>query len=368
MGSTGARAAGVAGAQDSAPTGPLTNLAHLQWLLDSVPLQASSTHTTYEIAARPTALAPWTYADAQAAGGWRRVGGGSLDPTTGYWSQGAYNADDIARAAVVFTRHWVSTGSEPSRDHAVELLRTLTFLQDATGPYAGNVVLWMQADGTLNPSAEPRELPDPSDSDESYWLARTVWALGEGYAAFAAVDPRLRRLPARAAPAGRRRARAGVTGALRHLAGGGRRPGARVVDHGRRRRNGRGVPRARGIRRRRSDRHASADRVVALRRGRRGDAQRRDRGLAVRRRHAVGRLAEPVARLGWRGRPGAVPVVRRAGGRVTALGGALRMPGRSLRRSSPPAGPTTRGRPCPERPRSPTGRRAASPGSWRQPT
>ena len=33
------------------------------------------------------------------------------------------------------------------------------------------------------------ELPDPSDSDASYWLARTVWALGEGYAAFRHADP-----------------------------------------------------------------------------------------------------------------------------------------------------------------------------------
>lgn len=189
MGATGAHATGVPQAQHMAPVHPLTNLAHLRWLLDSVPLQSSSTHTTYEIAARPSAQAPWTYADAQPAGGWRRVGGGSFDPATGHWSQGAYNADDIARAAVVFIRHWVSTRDASSRDHAVELLRTLTFLQDATGPYAGNVVLWMQADGTLTPSAEPRELPDPSDSDESYWLARTVWALGEGYAAFAAVDP-----------------------------------------------------------------------------------------------------------------------------------------------------------------------------------
>ena len=47
----------------------------------------------------------------------------------------------------------------------------------------------MQPDGTLNPSAEPKELPDPSDSDASYWLARTIWALGEGYAAFRARDP-----------------------------------------------------------------------------------------------------------------------------------------------------------------------------------
>ncbi|MDN5821836.1 MAG: hypothetical protein L0H39_10140, partial [Brachybacterium sp.] len=54
---------------------------------------------------------------------------------------------------------------------------------------AGNVVLWQQSDGTLNRSAIPVELPDPSDSDESYWLARTVWALGEGIAGFAETAP-----------------------------------------------------------------------------------------------------------------------------------------------------------------------------------
>lgn len=49
------------------------------------------------------------------------------------------------------------------------------------GPSKGNVGLWMQPDGTLNPSAEPVELPDPTDSGALNWLARTVWALGEGY-------------------------------------------------------------------------------------------------------------------------------------------------------------------------------------------
>ena len=34
----------------------------------------------------------------------------------------------------------------------------------------------------------PSEI-DPSDSSESYWLARTVWALGDGNAAFAADGP-----------------------------------------------------------------------------------------------------------------------------------------------------------------------------------
>ena len=42
----------------------------------------------------------------------------------------------------------------------------------------------------------PDELPDPSDSDASYWLARTLWALGEGYAAFR-TRPGVRRIPAR---------------------------------------------------------------------------------------------------------------------------------------------------------------------------
>ncbi len=69
------------------------------------------------------------------------------------------------------------------------MLRGLTYLQTVSGKNAGNVVLWMQPDGTLNPSAEPVELPDPSDSDASYWLARTIWALGEGYAAFKGADP-----------------------------------------------------------------------------------------------------------------------------------------------------------------------------------
>ena len=50
-------------------------------------------------------------------------------------------------------------------------------------------MLWQQHDGTLNPSAIPKELPDPSDSAESFWLARTVWALGEGYAGFQKADP-----------------------------------------------------------------------------------------------------------------------------------------------------------------------------------
>ena len=129
----------------------------------------------------------WTYAEPR-NGVLTRVGGGPYDPVTDTYGQGAFNADDVSRAAVVYIRHWVATGSTSSRDAAYQMLRGLTYLQTSSGPNAGNVVLWMQPDGTLNPSAEPVELPDPSDSDASYWVARTIWALGEGYAAFSATD------------------------------------------------------------------------------------------------------------------------------------------------------------------------------------
>ncbi|HEX2771600.1 MAG TPA: hypothetical protein VHN18_04115, partial [Micromonosporaceae bacterium] len=171
------------------PVGPLTNLAHLDFLRARVSPPAQAGHTTYRLAESPQIGVLWTYAEPNPDGTFRRVGGGTYHPDTNTWGQGAYNADDISRAAVVYLRHWRQTGATTSRDASYELLRGLTYLQTATGPNAGNVVLWMQPDGTLNPSAEPKELPDPSDSGPSYWLARTVWALGEGYAAWRTADP-----------------------------------------------------------------------------------------------------------------------------------------------------------------------------------
>jgi hypothetical protein len=172
-----------AAAADAAPA-PLTNLAHLDFLGDTVTPPAQAGHTTYRLADEPAVGVLWTYADRRDDGHYDRIGGGAYDPETNTYAQGAFNADDVSRAAVVYLRHWRQTGDTASRVHAYGLLRGLTYLQTASGPHAGNVVLWMQPDGTLNPSAEPVELPDPSDSGPSYWLARTIWALGEGYAAF----------------------------------------------------------------------------------------------------------------------------------------------------------------------------------------
>lgn len=172
-----------ASAAGAAPA-PLTNLAHLNFLGDTVTPPAQAGHTTYRMDTEPDVGVLWTYADRRADGHYDRIGGGAYDPATDTYAQGAFNADDVSRAAVVYLRHWRQTRDEDSRSRAYEMLRGLTYLQTASGPNAGNVVLWMQPDGTLNPSAEPVELPDPSDSGPSYWLARTIWALGEGYAAF----------------------------------------------------------------------------------------------------------------------------------------------------------------------------------------
>ncbi|GAB2592318.1 hypothetical protein [Microlunatus antarcticus] len=173
----------------AAATTTVTNLAHLDFLLDDVRPKAVTGHTTYRLAEEPELKVPWTYADRKDDGTYSRVGGGDLDPKTGDYSQGAFNTDDIARAAVVYLRHWRQTGSADSRTKAYDLLRAVAYLQTTSGPSYGRSVLWMQADGTLNPSAEPAELPDPSDSADSYWQARSLWAYGEGYAAFKGEDP-----------------------------------------------------------------------------------------------------------------------------------------------------------------------------------
>ena len=169
----------------------LTNLSHLDFLTQTITPPNQPGHSTYRLAEEPELLALWTYAEPEGESGrYRRVGGGDYDTATDTWSQGAFNADDLTRAAVVYLRHWQQTGAASSRVAAYGLLRTVAYLQTLTpGPNEGNVVLWLQPDGTLNPSAEPAEQPDPSDSGPSYWLARTVWALGEGYAAFTADDP-----------------------------------------------------------------------------------------------------------------------------------------------------------------------------------
>jgi YD repeat-containing protein len=173
----------------AAPT-PLTNLAHLDFLGDTVtpPIQAG--HSTYRLAEEPSLGVLWTYAEPQADGTYRRLGGGTYHPETNTYGQGAFNTDDLTRAAVVYIRHWRQFDDAHSRLAAYQLLRTVAYMQTVTDDARrGNFILWMQPDGTLNPSADPKELPDPSDSGPAFWLARSIWALGEGYEAFRRADP-----------------------------------------------------------------------------------------------------------------------------------------------------------------------------------
>jgi len=168
---------------------PLTNLRHLDFLTDRVTVKSGAAHTTYRLAQEPKIGVLWVYADARDGGTFQRVGGGAYDAATNTWGQGSYDADDIARAAVVYLRQWRATGDLRARNEAYQQLRGLAYFQTLTGPKAGEVVLWMQPDGSLTPSPTPADSPNPSDSDQSYWLARTLWAFGEGYAAFRHSDP-----------------------------------------------------------------------------------------------------------------------------------------------------------------------------------
>ena len=84
----------------------LTNLAHLDSLRVRIAPRAAAGHTTYRLAEEPHVEVVWTYAERGADGRFRAVGGGEV-PGSGEYTQGAFNADDIARAAVVYTRHWL---------------------------------------------------------------------------------------------------------------------------------------------------------------------------------------------------------------------------------------------------------------------
>jgi len=170
-------------------TGPgtLTNLGHLDALCTTVTPPTQAGHTTYQLAQEPAIGVLWVYAN-YTNGTYVPTGGGTYDAAANTYGQGAYDADDISRAAVVYIRHWRQWGDAHSQQAAYQLLRGLTYLQTSSGPDAGNVVLWMQPDGTLNPTPTPPDSPNPSDSGPSWWLGRTLWALGEGYAAFEGQD------------------------------------------------------------------------------------------------------------------------------------------------------------------------------------
>ena len=80
-----------------APPARLTNLAHLDFLGDRVDPPEQAGHTTWRMDREPEIGVLWTYAEPQPDGSYRRLGGGTYDPATNTWGQGAFNADDMTR-------------------------------------------------------------------------------------------------------------------------------------------------------------------------------------------------------------------------------------------------------------------------------
>ncbi len=181
-------------------------------------------------------------------------------------------------------------------------------MQTATGPNAGNVVLWMQPDGTLNPSAEPGRAARPVRQRRVLLAGAHRLGARRG----------LRRLPRRAtrrsprflqaAPRPRGRGAATVRCSTRYGSylqiDGRRTPG--LAGRGRRRRSRRGGARAGRLRRGRRPGAGPARAAPALR-GHRRDGRRRRPALAVRRACCPWALSRSrLARLGLAdaGRPG----------------------------------------------------------------
>ena len=180
-----ARAVSVTGLGYGAPV----NLAHLDSLHATVPYTTSIPgHATTDLGTPLDAW--WVYANYNKTdGSYTPTGGGDYHPITNTYGQGAYDTDDVARAAVAYLTHYRYYGDDHSLRYARGALRFVLYMQTTSGPNAGNFVLWMQPDGTLNPTPTPADAPNPADAGASYWLARSLWALGEGYATFKTVDP-----------------------------------------------------------------------------------------------------------------------------------------------------------------------------------
>ena len=183
--------ASAASQDPAAGLGPdIVNLAHLDFLHDSVayPAKPPAGHSTTDPGSPIGTW--WVYANFNAASRtYTRTGGGAYDPASNTYAQGAFDTDDVSRAAIVYLTHYRFYHDQYSLDMARGALRFVLYMQTTSGPNAGNFVLWMQPDGALNPTPTPPDQPNPSDSGASSWLARSIWAIGVGYQAFQKTDP-----------------------------------------------------------------------------------------------------------------------------------------------------------------------------------
>jgi hypothetical protein len=159
----------------------LANLDHLDYMYDEVSPPEQEGYATYRLEEEPEIGVVWVYCrhEPDNPDYCERRGGNTYDPETDTWDNGTYDTDDITRVAVGYIRHWRQYGDAHSMEQAYQLLRGTAYFQRLTGENRGNFMIWMQQDGTLN-----HEALDGSDDQANWSLARGIWALGEGYAAF----------------------------------------------------------------------------------------------------------------------------------------------------------------------------------------
>ena len=78
--------------QRQAASGPLTNLAHLDFLTTTVTPPPQPGHTTYQLGSEPTVGVLWVYANYLAPGAYQVTGGGAYDAANNTYGQGSYDA------------------------------------------------------------------------------------------------------------------------------------------------------------------------------------------------------------------------------------------------------------------------------------
>ncbi len=135
------------------------NLAHLDVLGEDVVLDGDTLRFVH------------IYAEPDGDGGWAFVGDDD---------EGISCVDDVARAAVVYLRHYQETGDDASRRTAVKLLRFVRHQQAPSGLFYNFV--W---DRDLTPNTT---FVTSVATDVSWWTARAVWALGTGARVLAESD------------------------------------------------------------------------------------------------------------------------------------------------------------------------------------
>ena len=94
-------------------------------------------------------------------------------------NEGVSCVDDVARAALVYLKHWELARDAASLEHARECFAFLRAMRAPDGTFYN----WLQADGT------PNTTRDNSQPGLTYWTARAVWALRKGCRTLKATRP-----------------------------------------------------------------------------------------------------------------------------------------------------------------------------------